>query len=59
MNIKFLAQGNNGLPLAGFEPTRSAILRRFLITVTKAIIEVTQRKTVELMLCMNKIIKMK
>ena len=26
MSVKFLAQGNNGLPLTGFEPTRTAIL---------------------------------
>jgi hypothetical protein len=26
INVKFLAQGNNGLPLTGFEPTWSAIL---------------------------------
>jgi hypothetical protein len=27
MNVKFIAQGNNVLPLTGFEPMRSAILR--------------------------------
>jgi hypothetical protein len=27
MNVKFLAQGNNVLPLTGFEPTRSPIVR--------------------------------
>jgi hypothetical protein len=27
MNVKFFAQGNNGLTLTGCEPTRSAILR--------------------------------
>jgi hypothetical protein len=26
MNVKFLTQGNNGLSLIGFEPTRSAWL---------------------------------
>ena len=27
MSVKFLAEGNNGLPLTGFEPMRLAILR--------------------------------
>jgi hypothetical protein len=27
MNVKFFAQGNNGLLLTGFEPWRSAIFR--------------------------------
>ena len=29
MTVKFLAQGNNGLPMTGFEPMRPSILRSF------------------------------
>jgi hypothetical protein len=31
MSVKFLAQGNNDLPLTGFEPMRLAIIRLFIL----------------------------
>jgi hypothetical protein len=31
MNVKFLAQGNNGLPLTDIEPTPPAILRLLVL----------------------------
>jgi hypothetical protein len=55
MNVKFLAQENNGLPLIGFEPTRSAILRLLIRRVNHSVTPPIKRLQVHVIIhsCFN------